>query len=481
MLLGSESTYQRLAATLEAGTSGPANRHRMTFIEYGHDLHRMMQNCLASQLTPTADPLERVGICRAYIAALMDGWFSSIKELSQKAEAMKPTTKISVCIPVALLGEERNIVQTLAAYESQTLPKDSFEILLLLNHPTKMNSTEIQGALRTVEAVCSYCEGSKLQIVPLTGEFDCDLAGIGLLRKILHDVAIYRHTLRPNAGTQDLLMVANDADTRAVGRQYLEGYLQQAELNPLADCFVGGHVFDTRELVTDPPLLLLTHLYEHLVRRVNKLFGDTTSGAPNFAISAASYCMVGGFEVRAKLAENLRIQRDIAALRLAQNFPLERHVLQGGLKSRIYTSPRRLIAAAKRGFWPWQQWGNQSTRFLASGNDIRANLADTPLRKRNLDYTRLEIGIISLFKDICIESNFLIDNEISAIGPRPSVLTALQRFGITVEPAPPPGNNQRLPPFTVSFNKPVIERVVAKLVERCANEIPNYQQLLRKV
>jgi hypothetical protein len=277
-------------------------------------------------------------------------------------------------------------------------------------------------------------------------------------------------------------MVVNDADTTAIAPQYLEAYVQQAERHPTADYIVGRHHFDYRSIAHDENLLFALCCWERIEARLSHAIGDATTPNPNFAVGAASYAACGGMDVFARGAECYYLQRRIAAIRLGQS-PSYAPSFFGGLKLRLYTSPRRLVAAANRGFQPWDQWNNSATNFSTSSGDVR-NLEIAPRPETALDYYTIGLKLHSLINLVTSTASNLIDGQLKAVDAfHPAIVDTLARLGVAMTPPSVHNSEDHLVSrkCEFSFDQEKVAKIVKKLKERARYEISRYTTLIRGV
>lgn len=471
-------SYPKASHGVAHGTS----RGEFTLLQHGKQLLDVRKNFQPNvDLTPTHSPKARLEIVRAYFNLLIDSYLREIQAEVTRQTPMASSARLAVCVPVAMVSEAQNISQLLRNYEGQTLGKDQFEIILLLNHPANLDSAASTKAQNTLLAVQEYQRSSKLRIVASVHEFDSRTCGIGYLRKRLHDIALMRHANRPSASDSELWMVVNDADTVATNPRYLENYLHQIDRNPKLDFIVGRHRFDRSMIATDENLLFLLEAWERLESRLYGSVRDYCTSNPNFAIAAGSYALAIGFDARVSGCECYYIQRNIQAIRLAQGVSQERVSINGGLDSRIYTSSRRLLAAARMGFKPWQQWSNKATAFGTSAEDAR-NSASIQPQGTKLDIATIVGGVYSLVDSICTGGNFLFNGRLIQMPiNHPDIALTLAKLGAVVEPLQHHSAEVRsyADICKVSFDETKLSRVVASLRARAASEMTRFSGLVR--
>lgn len=247
-------------------------------------------------------------------------YFQAITDVLAQLPQAAPGVSVFVLVPVH--SSERDIRHLLVQYEKQTMDKGSFEVLLFLNR------REGDPSLDRVRAdVVEFQKTNSVRVFYFEWTFS-QKAPIGLLRKILNDVALAR------VFGAETLLVNNDADALDIGQRYLD------------DTFA---LHQGQTLLTTQSQHYLDAVYKapsfgDLVRFVESLesaYGlDVSPDAfvsawcGNFVLNANSYARIGGFDPSAWIGEEL----------VLTHFFVKKFGLQSFLRTRpdIITSCRRI-------------------------------------------------------------------------------------------------------------------------------------------
>ncbi|MEK7633163.1 MAG: hypothetical protein AAB473_05275 [Patescibacteria group bacterium] len=202
-----------------------------------------------------------------------------------------PGTSIFVLIPVH--SSEQNIERLLTLYEKQTIKKQRYEVLLFLNRREEDSSVN-----RLKNQVREFQKSHTVRVCFFEWTFS-QKAPIGLLRKILNDLALLR-----GSGLETLL-VNNDADALKIDPEYLESLVALHRGKALLST-QSQHYIDAAYEIP---------YFGDLVRLVENLESAYGPDAPedafvsawcgNTVLSAASYVRIGGFDPSAWVGEEL--------------------------------------------------------------------------------------------------------------------------------------------------------------------------------
>jgi hypothetical protein len=305
----------------------------------------------------------------AYLDKQTEEHKQKIKELSAQAGVMSPDCELSVCIPVAGNQEGDHIYNSLANFLQQTLDPKKYEIVLFVNMPDKDKDGKPVVADKTAEEIRRFqVDHPEINVRVMSSILPRELANIGLARKLLNDAVVLRRQ-KSGAKKEDLIMVSNDADNRGVAQEYLENFINKFQTNSNADGLLGQTDWDPDSYVRKPLIHIGTRLFQYvdtMIRKRDKII-RSSSGA-NFALHSSIYAAVGGYDEKARLAEDrdlcqrMNLARRGASKRVAVAFA-------GARTSRLYTSSRRAEKALEEGLSPVEQWDRGA--FGALEDEVR--------------------------------------------------------------------------------------------------------------
>lgn len=304
----------------------------------------------------------------AYLDKQTEEHKQKIKELSIQAGAMSPDCELSVCIPVAGNQEGDHIYDSLANFLQQTLDPKKYEIVLFVNMPDKDKNGKPVFGDKTAEEIKRFqADHPEVNVRVMSSTLPRDLVSIGLVRKLLNDTVVLRR--QQSGAKEDLIMVSNDADNRGMAREYLENFINKFQTNSNADGLLGQTDWDPDSYVRKPLIHVGTRLFQYvdmMIRKRDKII-RSSSGA-NFALRSSIYAAVGGYDEKARLAEDrdlcqrMNLARQGASKRVAVAFA-------GARASRLYTSSRRAEKALEEGLSPIEQWDRGA--FGALEDEVR--------------------------------------------------------------------------------------------------------------
>jgi len=328
------------------------------------------------QENPSADLNEQEEIDE-YLKSSTEDHLEILKKLSQEAGPMHKKCKLSVCIPVAGHQEGESIYSSLESYTTQTADKDSFELVLFVNHPDR----DKIGATITPDETLNEIERFKKDYPEMNVRLMYEIiprerARIGYVRKLLNDTVLMRQQER-GKDAPELTIVSNDADNKGVSPEYIENFIEKFESNKDVDSYLGQLDFDPDSYIRKPLLHIGIRFYQYLdVQARSKKNHMHTPGA-NFAMRAKSYASVGGY-ANDVIAEDLVLGSRLALAR--KGAVNKTATAYGGTRtSRLYTSSRRAEAGLKEGKAPIEMW------------DSGFNATDNSVRKVNWDETKAQV------------------------------------------------------------------------------------------
>lgn len=289
-----------------------------------------------------------------------------LKKMAADAGPMNEKCRLAVCIPVAGHQEGESIYNSLESYTKQTADKDSFELVLFVNHPDRDKlGVEVKpdDTLKEIERFKKDYPDMNVrlmyEIVPR------ERAKIGYVRKLLNDAVLVRQRDR-GEDAPELSLVSNDADNKGIAPEYISNFIEKFDTDKSVDSYMGQLDFDPDSYIRKPLLHVGIRFFQYLeVQSRFKKYNINSSGA-NFAMRAKSYAAVGGYS-NSSIGEDsimgarLKTSRKDAADRTA--------IAYGGpKKSRLYTSSRRAEATLREGKAPIEMW---DSGFSATDNNVR--------------------------------------------------------------------------------------------------------------
>ncbi len=301
---------------------------------------------LSNDPNATLDPQREL---LAYFDKQSPEYVGMVKNLAEQIpEAMDSTVRAVVCIPVAGHEEGKHIYQTLENYSYQTASNDQYELLLFVNHPE--GTTQDETLVEIGRFKIDYPE---MPIRVIYKEIPKADAKMAYIRKVLTDVALYRH-LQRGQQDQDLILISNDADLKGVAPEYVANFITKFDNNPQMDVLVGQIDWDPESYIEYPGIHAGTRLFQYLNLQIfHSRPGDTPSSGANTAFKGSIYAGVGGYQLNDQQgAEDVILGQAIRAGRGGS----KTLGYAGSRVSRIYTSSRRAIDVWKKGLAPIQQW-----------------------------------------------------------------------------------------------------------------------------
>lgn len=255
-----------------------------------------------------------------------------IKHLANQIEPMENNCRVSIFIPAYMEGE--NICKTLEKYtrqvdnKNQPLDPSLYEIVILVN---KRENEEWDNTQTEIERFKG--EHPEVRIRALVCDFPREIASVGLARRILTDVILFR-SLQREEQKHPLYLITEDADLMEVDEKIVYATITRFERYPWLDALRGLQV-------RDPELLKLNHmlwlsrtgsqLIEYLMRphqgfeenwyyRVEPWPDPfswarviTGGWATNFTASALA--LIGGYDPRMKAGEDIFVGNAISIAR----------------------------------------------------------------------------------------------------------------------------------------------------------------------
>lgn len=254
-----------------------------------------------------------------------------LNKMIENAPPMSSEIKAVVAIPAYL--EEKNLEKTLKAYDR--LPnKKEFEIVIFENHSAGVerdNTAEIISRLKK--------RMPELNIVHLHYEF-AEKPPIGKVRKYLNDAILERKRM---AGIdRSVIIISSDADVEGLGDNYVGNIVKAFENNPKLDA-VGGKWDYPADVQKRFPLLYASNRlwqYFDIAFRYKYLKSPELIGR-NAAFRSGTYAAIGGYNDKAKVAEDLEIGWMIKYIRRNNQGNVDTNRIKYINSAKVITNPRR--------------------------------------------------------------------------------------------------------------------------------------------
>lgn len=329
-------------------------------------------------------------------------YYHTLENEKKKIAPMQDTNKLSVCIPVAGHQEGKSIYTSLENYTLQTANKDTFELMLFVNHPDKNPSGKpIQPDKTLTEIERFKKDYPDLNVQVIYKVIPIKEAKIGYVRKYLNDLTALRHHDR-GEGKQELFLVSNDADNKGMAPEYLQNFIDKFEKNKNIDSYLGQLDWDPNVYVKNPLIHIGTRLFQYFgVINRHKGGGAGSSGA-NFAFRSSIYAAIDGYEPinageDSNLGDKILDARSGARKHKGVGFA-------GARVSRLYTSARRAEKVLKEGYAPSEQWLHGFSPF------------DDEVRKAKWDYEKIDFDDPKQVKELVEQLEKIINRTIPAVG-----------------------------------------------------------------
>lgn len=301
---------------------------------------------------------------------------SEINEFAESLPAMENECRASICVPAAY-SEHRVIYNYLDSLKTQQdiegnpLDPKKFEILVFVNGPEDKQQ-EIDQTIAEINRFKS--ENPEIKVHVLSKAYQ-ERQNIGLLRKIINDVALQRSMKRPQEAGP-LYLISHDADNVVTENQYLAKSIKAMDENYENKILAGASDFDDETKQKYPFVWVARRLWQFCDEiRAGKSYGNLLRKAcgNNSVIRAEAYARVGGYKKSDSIAEDLALARDInAAYSTGQETRQNKPVANLGIK--VDFSPRRDLQSVQEGKSIIRGYdnfiGNQSVRENLRANNV---------------------------------------------------------------------------------------------------------------
>lgn len=211
-------------------------------------------------------------------------------------------TELMVNIPVAGAYEKDNIYRTLSLYSSQDLESlGKTQFVLSVNWKEGANIDDVNATIAEIER--AKADFPQLNISYFREEWSKDFVSersgaiYGTVIKSLYDTSLWSVNEANARGVDvDPLIVTNDADAKAISKNYLAQLIQSRERTPKADVLMGKIHWGTDSFKDYPGFGVVSSFFVLLEDRVRDMKGDVSpaSWGPNSAFKVSAVAAVGG-------------------------------------------------------------------------------------------------------------------------------------------------------------------------------------------
>ncbi|HVI69673.1 MAG TPA: hypothetical protein VM581_04410 [Magnetospirillaceae bacterium] len=361
--------------------------------------------------------------------------------------AMNPDTKLMINIPVAGAFESGNIYRTLSLYKDQDpTALDQTQFVLSVNWKEGADTSKVQDTIAEIER--ARRDFPQLQISYFTEIWQQEFvdarggAIYGTVIKSLYDTSLWAIAATNNrtGGTTDPLVVTNDADAKAISRNYLRQLIRSREGNPDADVLMGKIHWGSESFKDYPGYGVVSSFFMLLEDRVRDMHQTIApaSWGPNSAFAASSMAAVGGVNGDMGAGADSELgKRIIAARRPASAIQATGVNSYGGVPLKIAggvvadaakgawvdSSPERLLSIYKTSAAPLTSaWNSFNTGGYTPRPDLKTGEAEDVARDFAAIKQRIEFqfsGILSSSWSIVQDQN-VIDAALENIFFKPS-------------------------------------------------------------
>jgi hypothetical protein len=304
-----------------------------------------------------------------YIASWSPQYADLVGRVSEQLGPISERALLSVCIPVAGDQEALYIGRCLECFTNQTVPRELFELVLLVNWAADI-SAERRGALKcTLDEIARVSDAfPSLQVRVARLEFRAGTdVTIGLIRSLVNDAVVQRRTERSLQG--DHLLMRADSDTRALRSTALSTYIRVHNRYPQLDLLQGSLAWSTDGVLTDAcRFAALTADTVANLASVRKSRSIKWVG-PNSTMRMSSYCAFGGYDQCKSVAEDADIYSRVFRARREATCMVG--VRYAGSATRLHTSSRRAAHALTQGIPLMEQWSETGVPFAIADHEIR--------------------------------------------------------------------------------------------------------------
>ncbi len=303
-----------------------------------------------------------------------------------------------IVVTVPAYAEGKNIRKMLDFYVNQkdsdgnTIDPKLFEIIIVDNHPGSVPKDETQSELEKFRT--DHPEINAFYVEKVWSEEE---GGVGAARKYAADLALLRDSKRP-AKSGDMIIISADADLDGLTDKYISRTIETFDSNHYIDAAVGKSNLP-EEALAKPNIRAAQRFWTTL----DRLIARDAEGAPsarqfrspgmigrNSMFRASIYAAIGGYNPKAKLAEDLEIGWLINE---ARGHNPDRILYKNSTE--VITNPRRFLAAAAQGIPLLKMYGGFHENTEIRRLDNKALLAKIPDK---FDVRRFEEDVDALWQ-----------------------------------------------------------------------------------
>jgi hypothetical protein len=288
-----------------------------------------------------------------YLKKLDKKYASQIEEMAKKIEKIEDKCKLSINIPVAGHQESKNIYESLKNYIHQTANRETFELVLFVNHPETDKNGKKLDAKDTLKEIERFKKDyPDLRVRVMYKAIPNKDINIGRIRKMMTDATLKRQHNR-GKDAYDLILASNDADNKGIDPRYIKTFIDKFDGDKKIDGMLGQLDWDPESYQKYPAIHIGTRLFQYLSVIGRHRSNSMVSSGANSAYRASIYAGIGGYLEDVNGGEDVAIGRAIIA---ARNGDKKRFSFAGP-GTRLFTSSRRAISVfEKYGLAPVEQW-----------------------------------------------------------------------------------------------------------------------------
>jgi fructosamine-3-kinase len=263
------------------------------------------------------------------------GYREELLDLVENTPKLDQQIKCTLVIPA--YQEEGAILNTLKKYSSCN-NIENVAIFIFENMPKGKKRDNTQAQIQIFREI-----NPNVKVYHIFKQFKIRMP-IGYIRKYITDYVLLLKQKSEHQG--NLILVGGDADCVEIHPRFFSTIMKRFESNPYLDAMEMKLEFPTTYLVAFPNLWITHKLFDFTWRYMHTKINPKRSirmYGPASAIKASSYLMIGGFNPRNRLCEDLQLSWLLDSARRSakdQDRPYFMYSL-----SHITTNPRRILGA----------------------------------------------------------------------------------------------------------------------------------------
>ncbi len=287
-------------------------------------------------------------------------YITELEELNKTLPPMQENTRLSIVIPA--YREEKRIQQTLESWinqlsrDNQPIDPTSIEILILVNRPNdqrdfdqttsmieefKKTHPAFTNSIHAVEKTFNFPMTKKRQADG--AEIETPEVSMGIIYRLVTDLALIRNLSREGNNKTRIANHAirtGGADVVARNPHHVDRILTSFDNDPHLEQYVSLSDYPPSVYKKIPLLFLARHLYDHMNDRLTQGLSHIGLGT----YRASLYAEAGGFEYRAKIAEEMELSKRMRDVIVAKKQDMQ-VARKRDLVLNALDDPRRDIAA----------------------------------------------------------------------------------------------------------------------------------------